>query len=112
LAKQLPYRTRGKVVSVQQFGALVELLETQEVGILHISKISDRFVPDVQQFVADNDVILVDVINRTPDRLELSILDIPHYRYPDAASASDFAPLAEQLPDWIETEKKKRRQTK
>jgi len=99
-------------VSVQQFGALVELEETNEVGILHISKISERFVADVQQFVKVNDIIWVDVINRTPERLELSILDIPHYRNTDEDQAKEFASLAEHLPEWIEIQKKKRRQTK
>jgi len=111
LEPKLPYRTQGKVVSVQQFGALVELVDTHEVGILHISKISERFVPDVEAFVTPNEVILVDVVNRTPGRLELSILDIPHYRNVGGSSEAEFASLAEKLPDWVVAQKKKRRRT-
>jgi len=111
LEEKIPYRTRGKVVSVQAFGALVELLDTHEVGILHISKISERFVSDVKQFVTPNEILIVDVINRTPERLELSILDIPHYRNVEGDAEAEFASLAAQLPTWIANEKKKRRKS-
>lgn len=106
----MPYRTVGKVVSVQPFGALVELDETHEVGILHISKMSERFVPDVGTFVSVGDKILVDVVKRTSERLELSILDVPHYRNVGTSSAAEFAILAASLPQWISEKSKKKKE--
>ena len=107
LEKELPYRTIGKVVSIQQFGALVELEETHEVGILHISKISERFVSDVQKFLTPGERIWIDVVKQTADRIELSIIDIPYYRNLDTEFAGEFESLAQALPNWIAEKNKK-----
>ena len=111
LEQEIPYRTTGKIVSIQQFGALVELDETHEVGILHISKISERFVSDVTKFLTPGERIRVDVVKKTDNRVELSIINIPHYRNIDSEFANEFEILAEQLPVWID-EKNKRREDK
>ena len=111
LLQEIPYRTTGKIVSIQQFGALVELDETHEVGILHISKISERFVSDVTKFLTPGERIRVDVVKKTDNRVELSIINIPHYRNIDSEFANEFEILAEQLPVWID-EKNKRREDK
>jgi Predicted RNA binding protein (contains ribosomal protein S1 domain) len=103
--QQFPYRTLGKIVSVQQFGALVELIDTREVGILHISKISERFVSDVQKFLVPDETIWIDVVKKSAERIELSILEIPHYRNVGTACAGEFKILAELLPKWIEDKK-------
>ena len=101
-----PYRTTGKIIAVKTFGALVELTDTKEVGILHISKISERFISDVSKFLTPGTVIRVDVTNKKDDRVELSILDIPHYQNIDANGSEDFELLAEHLPQWIEEKKR------
>lgn len=96
-----PYRTKGKILSVKQFGALVELDDSDDVGLLHISKISERFVSDVNKFLIPGEEIWVDIIDKKNDRIELSILDIPNYRNVGANGAEDFDLLAEKLPGWI-----------
>lgn len=106
MTKELPYQTLGKIVSVQQFGALVELLDTNEVGILHISKLSERFISDVQKFLVPGEVIRVNVVKKSENRIELSIIDIPHYRNAETKDEKEFAVLAEQLPKWIQEKKR------
>lgn len=112
LEKKLPYRTIGKIVSVQQFGALVELEDTHEVGILHISKISERFVSDVQKFLIPGERIRVDVVKKSDNRIELSIIDIPHYRNVDTDFEGEFEILADALPKWVDEKKAKGRENK
>lgn len=114
MSQEFPIRTIGKIVSVQQFGALVELVDTKEVGILHISKISERFISDVQKFLIPGEQIRVDNVNRTNNRIELSIKDIPHYRNLGSSHIEDFDMLVEALPSWIDEkiQKKNRMENK
>lgn len=109
--KKLPYRTYGTVVSVQQFGALVELAQTHEIAILHISKISERFISDVQKFLTPGEIIHVDVVRKTENRIELSIMNIPHYRNKGDENEADFSILATHLPQWMSQKRKEKRRT-
>ncbi|MGL5042870.1 MAG: S1 RNA-binding domain-containing protein [Culicoidibacterales bacterium] len=104
----IAYQTLGKIVKVQQFGALVELIDSNEVGILHISKLSERFISDVEKFLTPGEIIRVDVVKKSKERLELSIIDIPHYRNVDSKMAEEFNVLAQKLPFWIENKRPKR----
>ena len=56
---------KGKVVSIKEFGAFVEILPGQE-GLLHVSEISDEFVRSVADEVAIGDEIDVKVLDVDP----------------------------------------------
>jgi S1 RNA binding domain protein len=65
--------TEGIVVKIVPFGAFVKI-DTNEVGLVHISEISDTYVKDVNQFLKEGDKITVRVIGRNKDgKLNLSI---------------------------------------
>jgi len=51
----------GKVVSIKDFGAFVEILPGQD-GLLHISELSDEFVRNVSDVVKEKDQVRVKVI--------------------------------------------------
>jgi polyribonucleotide nucleotidyltransferase len=53
---------RGKVVSIRDFGAFVELVEGQD-GLCHISELDEGYVKTVNDVVNVGDIIPVKVIN-------------------------------------------------
>ncbi|MEE9395086.1 MAG: polyribonucleotide nucleotidyltransferase [Planctomycetota bacterium] len=62
----------GKVVSIKDFGAFIEILPGQE-GLCHVSELSDEFVSNVMDVVKMGDLIDVKVIARDEqDRIKLS----------------------------------------
>ncbi len=64
---------QGVVVKIVPFGAFVKT-DTNEVGLVHISEISDTYVKDVHQFLKEGDKVTVRVIGRNKDgKLNLSI---------------------------------------
>ncbi len=52
----------GKVVSIREFGAFVEILPGQE-GLLHISEASEEYVKDINDILNLNDEIKVKVVD-------------------------------------------------
>ena len=65
--------TEGIVIKIVPFGAFVKT-DTNEVGLVHISEISDTYVKDVNQFLKEGDKVIVRVIGRNKDgKLNLSI---------------------------------------
>jgi S1 RNA binding domain protein len=65
--------TEGIVVKIVPFGAFVKT-DTSEVGLVHISEISDTYVKDVHEFLKEGDKVIVRVIGRNKDgKLNLSI---------------------------------------
>lgn len=63
----------GKVTKVTEFGAFVEL-ETGETGLIHISEVDRSFVRSVSDFLREEDVVNVKVLDIKPDgKIDLSI---------------------------------------
>lgn len=80
--------TEGIVVKIVPFGAFVKT-DTNEVGLVHISEISDTYVKDVNQFLKEGDKVTVRVIGRNKDgKLNLSI------KGAKAAGGADGMPAA------------------
>ncbi len=80
--------TEGIVVKIVPFGAFVKT-DTSEVGLVHISEISDTYVKDVHQFLKEGDKVTVRVIGRNKDgKLNLSI------KAAKAAAGTDNAPVS------------------
>ena len=65
--------SEGVVIKIVPFGAFVKI-DTNEVGRVHISEISDTYVRDVNQFLKEGDKVTVRIIGRNKDgKLNLSI---------------------------------------
>ncbi len=64
---------RGKVRSIKDFGAFVEILPGTD-GLLHISEVSEQHVQDMREHVAEGDEIVVKVVKiEAPNRIRLSL---------------------------------------
>ena len=62
----------GKVTGITHFGAFVELSNGQ-TGLVHISEVADEYVRDVNDYLKQNDVVKVKVLNMENGRVGLSI---------------------------------------
>jgi len=62
----------GKVTGITNFGAFVEL-PTGQTGLVHISEVADEYVKDVNQFLKQNDLVKVKVLNLDKGKIGLSI---------------------------------------
>lgn len=63
----------GKVTGITKFGAFVELPEGK-TGMVHISEVSTAYVEDISQYLEENQVVKVKIINITEEgKISLSI---------------------------------------
>jgi len=62
----------GVVTGVANFGAFVELPDGR-TGLVHISEVADTFVNDINDYVRQNDKVLVKVLSFRGDKIGLSI---------------------------------------
>lgn len=62
----------GKVTGITNFGAFVEL-SNGKTGLVHISEVADAYVKDIKDFLNENDVVKVKVINMSEGKIGLSI---------------------------------------
>ncbi|MBE3599530.1 MAG: S1 RNA-binding domain-containing protein [Limnochordaceae bacterium] len=65
----------GKVTGITHFGAFVELPDGV-TGLVHISEIADTYVRDVRDYLTENQVVKVKVINVSDGRVGLSIRQV------------------------------------
>src|SRR5690606_32153291 len=65
----------GKVTGITNFGAFVELSEGK-TGLVHISEVADAYVHDIKDFIKENDVIKVKIINMQDGKIGLSIRQV------------------------------------
>jgi polyribonucleotide nucleotidyltransferase len=64
---------RGKVRSLKDFGAFVEILPGTD-GLLHISEVADHRVEDMREYVTEGQEIAVKVVKiEAPNRIRLSL---------------------------------------
>lgn len=56
----------GKVTGITKFGAFVEL-PGGKTGMVHISEVAPTFVKEIRDFVTENQVIKVKILNIGPD---------------------------------------------
>jgi len=52
----------GRVTGISKFGAFVELADGR-VGLVHISEVADAFVRDINDYLSEQDVVRVKVID-------------------------------------------------
>lgn len=63
----------GKVTGITKFGAFVEL-PGGKTGMVHISEVAPTFVREIRDFVSENQVVKVKILNITPEgRISLSM---------------------------------------
>ncbi|MGE5550404.1 MAG: S1 RNA-binding domain-containing protein [Bacteroidota bacterium] len=62
----------GKVTGITHFGAFVELSSGQ-TGLVHISEVADEYVRDVNDYLKQNDIVKVKILNMDNGRVGLSI---------------------------------------
>lgn len=65
----------GKVTGITNFGAFV-LLENGQTGLVHISEVADTYVHDIKDYLKENDVVKVKVINVRDGKIGLSIKQV------------------------------------
>ncbi|HEX6971906.1 MAG TPA: S1 RNA-binding domain-containing protein [Limnochordia bacterium] len=67
----------GKVTGITNFGAFV-LLSNGQTGLVHISEVADTYVHDIKDYLKENDVVKVKVINVRDGKIGLSIRQVNH----------------------------------
>lgn len=65
----------GKVTGITHFGAFVEL-EEGKTGLVHISEVADAYVHDIKDFIKQDEVIKVKIINMQDGKIGLSIRQV------------------------------------
>lgn len=72
MALEVGQIVEGKVTGITNFGAFIELPNGQ-TGLVHISEVADEYVKDVNQFLKQNDLVKVKVLNLEKGKIGLSI---------------------------------------
>ncbi|NLN16752.1 MAG: S1 RNA-binding domain-containing protein [Firmicutes bacterium] len=62
----------GKVTGITHFGAFVQLADGK-TGLVHISEVADAYVKDINDYLKENDIVKVKVINISEGKIGLSI---------------------------------------
>ena len=65
----------GKVTGITNFGAFVELAEGK-TGLVHISEVADAYVHDIKDYLKENDMVKVKIINMRDGKIGLSIRQV------------------------------------
>ncbi|MFS8534956.1 MAG: S1 RNA-binding domain-containing protein [Limnochordales bacterium] len=65
----------GRVTGITNFGAFVELGEGK-TGLVHISEVADDYVHDIKDYLKENDIVKVKVINIKDGKIGLSIRQV------------------------------------
>ncbi len=86
----------GRVVSVKDYGAVVELLPGA-TGLVHKSEMDWTFVEDPTEFVAHDDVVAVEILKLDPDagRAELSMKRAIGHDVRESIALADGRPFLE-----------------
>ena len=101
----------GKITNIKDYGAFISLGEKTS-GLLHISEISDKFIRDIYQYLHLGDEVTVQIIGIDTENhfLHLSLKRVKESpksktrpkRVDVSDINTDFSPLEQQLPVWIE----------
>lgn len=108
----------GTVYNVKPYALFLRFEDGSE-GLLHISEICDSYIRDIEKYGVVGDQLKVVVISIDPSNgfLRVSYKRVPKeesftthsnaIRKAPESNKSDFAPLEEKLPEWIEVTLKK-----
>ncbi|MCI1964581.1 MAG: S1 RNA-binding domain-containing protein [Oscillospiraceae bacterium] len=77
----------GKVTGITKFGAFVEL-PGGKTGMVHISEVAPTFVKEIRDFVSENQMIKVKILNITPEgKISLSMKRVAEPAKPSGGAA-------------------------
>ncbi|GFG47069.1 UNVERIFIED_CONTAM: S1 RNA-binding domain-containing protein [Streptococcus canis] len=103
-------KLHGTITGIKPYGAFVAL-DNGTTGLIHISEIKPGFIDNINQLLAVDDKVLVQVIDldefSQKASLSLRTLEedkhhLPHrHRFSNSQHKIGFKPLEEQLPQWI-----------
>lgn len=114
----------GEVTGIQPYGAFIRF-PNNETGLIHISEISSFFVRKITDYVNIGQHVRVKIIDIIPDKelYRLSLKQVAERRRQNVRkmnyqaiptrkkkviiSQTDFKPLKDKLPMWIDIELKK-----
>lgn len=65
----------GRVTGITNFGAFVELGEGK-TGLVHISEVADAYVHDINEYLKQDEVVKVKVLNMRDGKIGLSIRQV------------------------------------
>ena len=75
---------KGKITGIAKFGAFIELQEKQ-VGLVHVSQISNDYITDINQHLKVGDIVKVKILGMSKgDKYDLSIKqagDVPPVKH-------------------------------
>lgn len=99
---------RVKITGIQKYGAFAMFENNDYNGLIHISEISYGYVKNIHDFMNVGDSIYAEVLNVDEDnkQIKLSIKDIDYKKdgvklRRMAETKSGFAPLRDNLDNWI-----------
>ena len=72
MSVEIGSKVQGKVTSITNFGAFVELPEGS-TGLVHISEVADSYVKDVNDHLKVGDMVEVKVLSEKDGKVALSI---------------------------------------
>lgn len=102
MSEEIGSVVQGKVARIRNYGAFVEL-PSGEVGLVHISEISNEFVHSVTDYLSEGDSVTVKVLDRNEEnKLNLSIKQVMPQ---DVASLRYEQEIAQVQRDLSEREK-------
>ncbi|MCK5387951.1 MAG: S1 RNA-binding domain-containing protein [Candidatus Izimaplasma sp.] len=92
---------KGEITAIKPYGAFVKV-DSDYVGLIHISEFSDGFVRGIEDYVTVGDVIDLKILKVANNRLSLSYkaLHKKKKRY-NIQLGAGFDPLKEKLSEWI-----------
>ena len=97
-----------KITGIQKYGAFATLEDNDYNGLIHISEISYGYVKNINDFMNVGDSIYAEVLNIDDNnrQIKLSIKDIDYKKdgvklKRMAETKSGFAPLRDNLDNWI-----------
>lgn len=107
-------KIQGVITGVQPYGAFVEL-ENGTTGLIHISEIKTGYVENIHDVLKKGQEVLVQVVDfdEYAGKASLSLRTLEeekqtlprHHRFTNDRLKIGFAPLAQQLPEWIKESK-------
>lgn len=75
MSLEVGHIVEGKVTGITNFGAFVDLGDGK-TGLVHISEVADAYVEDIRDFLQEDQVVKVKVINIRDGKIGLSIRQV------------------------------------
>ena len=93
---------KGVVTGFEKYGIFLSF-ESEYVGLIHISELSEHFVRDVTDYASLGDIVpcVILEVDDEQKKLKCSIKNTEYALQKDAFIDHGFAPLKKQLPIWM-----------